>query len=294
MDAYDPYLGKILKRASYFSIGVALILVVVKFFTWQMTHSVSIRATFMDSVLDVLASLVNWFAIKHSLKPSDREHQFGHGKIEALAGLGQSVFIAISALFIVKESIQRLSDPQPIENSEIGIMVMIFSIILTIIFVSYQNFVIKKTNSLAISGDSLHYKSDILINLGVIFSLLVSRWAFTYFIDGLVAFGISLYIFYTAYKIGREGVDILMDKELSDEDREKIIILTIKDKDVLGIKALKTRKAGPFLFIQMDLRMNESFTLKEAHMIAHRVEQNLLKDFPTATITIHQEAVSHA
>jgi ferrous-iron efflux pump FieF len=295
MNDYSPYLKKLLKRASYFSIAVSLTLIVLKFIAWKMTNSVSMYATCMDSVLDAFASFVNWLAIKHALKPSDKDHRFGHGKIEALAGIAQSFFIAISALIILRESWDHFLHPSPIEELSIGIGVMVFSIILTIFLVLYQTFVIKKTQSLAISGDSLHYQSDLLINTSVIGSFLLAGAGQTAgMIDACIAACISLYILRTSYKIGKESVDILMDKEMDDQTRDQISKIALSHPQILYINSLKTRKSGPFIFIQMDAHMDENLTLKEAHTIAHAVEKNLLDAFPCASITIHQEAIKHA
>lgn len=294
MSNYDPYLQSLLKKASYFSIIVSIVLIVVKFIAWHITGSVSMHATLMDSFLDSLASCVNWIAIKHALKPSDNEHRFGHGKIEALAGVAQSFFISISALIILREAFDHFIDPQPIEGIGIGIGVMIFSIFLTLVLVRYQMFVIKKTGSLAISGDSLHYKSDILINLGVIGSFILSQGQsqISGMIDALIAAFIGFYIIATAYKIGKEGVDVLMDREMDDQSRSLIRKIAFENPNILHINSLKTRKAGPFIFIQMDAHMDANLTLKQAHDIAHEVEKKILQSFPTASITIHQEAAT--
>lgn len=295
MSKYDPYLQSLLKKASYFSIAVSLILITVKFIAWKITGSVSMHATLMDSFLDSLASLVNWIAIKHALKPSDNEHRFGHGKIEALAGVAQSFFISISALIIFKEAWEHFINPQPVEGIKIGISVMIFSIFLTLVLVRYQMFVIKKTGSLAISGDSLHYRSDILINLGVIASFALSQGqsSVSGMIDAFIAALIAFYIIATAYKIGKEGIDVLMDKEMDNQSRDLIKKIALENSNILHINSLKTRKAGPFVFIQMDAHMDANLTLQEAHDISHEVEQQLLQFFPTACITIHQEATNH-
>ncbi len=293
MNEYSPYLRNLLKKASYLSIAVSVILIVCKSIAWNITGSVSMRATMMDSVLDAFASFVNWIAIQHALKPSDREHRFGHGKIEALAGIAQSVFICISALLILKEAFEHFMHPKPIEGFGVGIGVMIFSIFLTLILVAYQNFVIKKTQSLAIAGDSLHYKSDILINASVMCSFMFAGGSNAGMVDALIASGIAMYILVTAYKILKASIDVLMDKEMDDSVRNLISKIALDHPQILHINSLKTRKSGPFIFIQMDAYMDENLTLKEAHDIAHSVEENILNIFPEASITIHQEATKH-
>src|SRR5437867_1762693 len=160
----DPNASRLMRLATYASVLVASLLIIAKLAAWLATDSVSMLSTLLDSVLDVAASLVNLFAVRHALTPADREHRFGHGKAEPLAALGQSTFVAGSAVLLVVEVARRFWRPQAVENGEIGIVVMIASIAVTAVLVLFQRHVVRKTGSLAISADRLHYLGVVLVN----------------------------------------------------------------------------------------------------------------------------------
>ena len=209
-----------MRQATYASVGVAPILIGAKLFAYLMTDSVSLLSTLLDSLLDAAASLVNLVAVRTALTPADAEHRFGHGKAEPLAALGQSAFIAGSALFLLVEAGNRVVNPSPIQNSGIGLAVMVFSIAATFLLVLYQRHVIRLTNSVAIRADSIHYVSDLLVNGAVIAALLLWRqfgWALA---DPIFAACVGLYILYTAWRIARGSLDLLMDRELPDAARQ--------------------------------------------------------------------------
>ncbi len=208
--------------ATYGAVGIAAILIGAKFFAWMQTDSLSLQASLIDSLLDIVASVINLFVVRHALKPADKEHSFGHGKIEALGGLGQSTFIAGSAVWLMIEASHRLIHPHPLQETFIGTIVMVFAIVLTFGLVVFQRYVIKKTRSLAISADSLHYLSDLFTNIGVLISLNLSIYLGWLYLDVLVGMGIAVYILYTSWEIGRRSLDVLMDRELADAAVRKL------------------------------------------------------------------------
>src|SRR5690606_8711993 len=215
--APDAASSRLLRRATAAAVTVAVVLVVAKLAAFLITDSVAVLSTLVDSLLDVLASLVNLFAVRHALQPADREHRFGHGKAEALAGLGQAGFIAGSAVFLLFEAARRLLAPRPLVEETVGIAVMVLSIVLTLALVTYQRHVIRSTKSVAISADSLHYQGDLLAN-GAVIVARAGGAAFGWtWIDPVVAIGIAGYIAYFAWQILREALAILMDRELPDE-----------------------------------------------------------------------------
>ncbi|HEX6980633.1 MAG TPA: cation diffusion facilitator family transporter [Alphaproteobacteria bacterium] len=281
--------GRLRRRATYASVAVATMLIVAKTAAWLLTGSVSVLSSLIDSLLDALASLVNLFAIRHSLTPADREHRFGHGKAEPLAGLAQAAFVAGSAMLLLMEAVQRLSAPTPIAREEIGIAVMLLSIAVTIALVLYQRNVIRATGSVAISADSLHYRGDLLVNGAVILSLLLGMWLDVGWIDPLFGIGIGLYILWGAIGIGRMSLDLLMDRELADADRARIRSIALDHPGVRDLHDLRTRSAGPDIFIQMHLEMDGDMPLRRAHEIADEVEAEIRKAFPNAEVIIHQD-----
>ena len=280
---------RLMRLATYVAVAVAGSLVSIKFVAWIMTDSISLLSTMIDSLLDVAASTVNLFAIRHALQPADEEHRFGHGKAEALAGLAQSAFISGSAMFLVIEAFDRIFHPRIIESIAVGYWVMAISIVATLGLVIFQRYVAKKTGSLAIAADSTHYKMDILVNISVILSLfLVSRfnWGIA---DPLFAIGIAGYILHGAYEIGIEAYHVLMDRELPEEDRAKIRDIAVSHKDVLDIHDLRTRSSGSDMFIQLHLEMDPNITLVRAHDIAEEVMHMIEKEFPRAEVLTHQD-----
>ena len=281
--------SRALRNVTYASVLVAIFLVFIKFIAWSMTDSVSILSSLVDSVFDSLASLFNLFAVRQALIPADKEHRFGHGKAEALSGLAQSTFIFGSIIFLLIEVVRRFFSPKIIENSFEGIIIIFISLLVTIALVIYQRRIIKKTNSKAIEADSLHYFSDVLLNSGVIISLLFTSYIEIPLIDPIVALLISIYILFISYKIFISSIDELMDKEFSEEDRQRIIEIVLKHSLVNNIHDLRTRKSGSKNFIQFHLELPASISLLMAHEISDEVEELLLYNFPGSEIIIHQD-----
>ncbi|MFT6263660.1 MAG: ferrous-iron efflux pump FieF, partial [Dasania sp.] len=184
----------LLKSASIASIMVAGFLLIIKIFAFEATGALSILAGLMDSLLDIAASVVNFFAVRYALNPADHEHRFGHGKAEALAGLMQATLITTSVVLLMIESGARLMQPQAIENTDIGVIVTLISLVMTGGLVWYQSYVIKKTGSLAIKADMLHYKTDFWLNGAILISLLVTLFSGILQIDSILSIGIALLI----------------------------------------------------------------------------------------------------
>lgn len=280
-----------MRAATYASISVALVLVLAKTIAWLATDSVVLLATLIDSTLDVLASLVNLFAVRHALTPADKEHRFGHGKAEALAGLGQSAFIAGSAGFLLLESGRRLLNPVPLESYGPGLVVMGFSIVLTLCLMMFQRHVIRKTNSTAIKADALHYRTDFMVNASVILALVLAIEGWEGF-DALFAIGIAIYILYSSWEIVQQSVGDLMDRELPNEEREKIKRIATGHAGVLGLHELRSRRSGIATFIQLHLEVDDSLTVVQAHQISDEVQREVQQAYPTAEIIIHVDPAS--
>ena len=268
---------------------VAIILILIKIAAFFITNSVSLLTSLVDSSLDLIASLINLFAVAHSLRPADEEHRFGHGKAEPLAGLAQSAFITGSSLYICFEAINRLLFPVEVEKGMVGIVVMLISAALSMLLVVYQRYIIKKTGSIAIQADSLHYLNDIAINIGVIIALILSSYLGWIYADPIIALGIAIIIMLSVWKIAKQSLAQLMDTELPDHEREKIIAIAMKYPEVHGIHDLRTRASGHIRFIQAHLEIDGQVTLNEAHRIADRVEQDIRDAFPDVDVIIHQD-----
>lgn len=281
--------ARLMKAATYASVSVAAVLIVAKFAAWVMTGSVSMLSTLIDSLLDAAASLLNLVAVHHALSPADKEHRFGHGKAEALSGLAQAAFISGSAGFLLIEAVERLMNPKAIENAEIGYGVMALAIVMTAFLVAFQRHVVAKTGSVAIAVDSVHYRMDILVNISVIVSLLLSSRFNLGWADPVFALAIAGYILRGAWQIGIKAYHMLMDRELEDVERQAIKKIALDHPDVLGVHDLRTRSSGTRQFIQLHLEMDGSITLQEAHIISDAVEAKIMEAFPQSEVLIHED-----
>jgi len=281
--------GRLMRLATYASVSVACLLIALKTGAWIATESIAMLSTLVDSLLDALASIVNLVAVRHALTPADREHRFGHGKAEALAAMAQSAFIAGSSVLLLFHAGERFIHPRPLAAPEVGLWVMAVSIVLTVALVAFQGWVVRQTKSVAISADSLHYKGDILVNLAVIAALVLGAWFGWLYADPILGTAIAVYILYNAWQIVRDALDMLMDRELPDEDRKRVREIALSHEEVESLHDMRTRRSGPTSFIQFHLVMNAELTLLKAHEVSDEVELELRRAFPDAEIMIHQD-----
>jgi ferrous-iron efflux pump FieF len=286
---YGPQADRLRRRATYASVAVALLLIGIKFVAWLETGSVALLSSVIDSLLDAVASVINLIAVRHAMTPADREHRFGHGKAEPLAVLGQSAFITGSALWLLAEAIRRLIAPIPGSNPPLGIIVMVVSIVVTVGLVLYQRHVVQRTGSIVISADELHYRSDVILNLGVIAALLLTATFSAPMLDPLFGAAIGIWIICSAVGLARLSLVQLMDQELPDAEREKIRAIAQSHPGVTAAHDLRTRVAGPTAFIQIHIEMDGQMSLIRAHEISDEVEAKLRAAFPNAEIMIHQD-----
>jgi len=283
-----PRRARLLALATYASVGTASVLITGKLAAWLLTGSVSVLASLVDSVMDVLASTINLFAVRYSLRPADEEHRFGHGKAEALAGVGQATFIAGSAVFLALQAVDRLLHPQPIVAAAVGIATMVFAMLATLALLGVQRYVIRHTGSPAIKADSLHYFTDLITNLSIIVALVLSFLGWPG-MDPLFALAIAVYILYSAAHIGRESVSLLMDRELPPEVRRRIVELVYEPAEVQGVHDLRTRQSGDIYFVQVHLELDGNLCLTRAHAVADAVEMSVRQAFPGSQVIVHQD-----
>ena len=285
--------ARLMRLATIASTCVACVLISAKIVASLMTGSVSLLSSLVDSLLDAFASVVNLLAVRHALQPADREHRFGHGKAEPLAGLAQAAFIAGSGIFIAIEAVKRLGDREPIENSDIGIAVMVLSLVLTLGLVAFQNHVVRRTGSTAISADAVHYRMDILLNISIIVALIAAGKFGLWWFDGVAALAISAYIGWSSWKVGLRSYNLLMDHEFPDDVREQIKAIVWRHPETRGLHDLRTRSSGIQPFIQLHLVLDPHLSLVRAHEISDEVELLIVNDFPGAEVIIHQDPLGH-
>ncbi len=281
--------GRLMRRAALASVSVSLFLVAIKTFAYFASHSVALLASLADSALDLFTSALNLFAIREALAPPDREHRFGHGKAEPLAGLIQGAFIAASALFLVIQAVQRLISPQPVEHGLAALVVMLISIAMTVGLILYEHEVIRRTGSLAVSADQTHYIGDLATNVGVVFAILLATGLGWLRADPVIALLVAAIMVASAWRVFRQSLDQLMDRELPDTDRETIKTIVRAHPDVLSLHDLRTRAAGLYTFIQIHIELDPQMPLLQAHAVSDAVERELCAAFDRAEVIIHQD-----
>lgn len=290
--AIDPAIGnRLLRLATYASVTTATLLIAGKLGAALLTGSVSVLASLVDSMMDVAASIINLLAVHYALQPPDRDHRFGHGKAEPLAGLAQAAFIAGSAVFLILHAVDRLLHPQPLKDALIGLGVLLFAIAATGVLLAFQHYVIRRTQSTAIRADALHYATDLLTNTASIVALGLAMLGWPA-MDPVFAIGIALYILYSAAHIAHDSIQLLLDHELPPEVHARIKEIVGAHPRVRGVHDVRTRRSGQTYFIQLHLMLDDHLPLVEAHRVSDEVEAAIKGAFPNADVLIHEDPTS--
>ena len=271
------------------SVGVAAVLTCVKLVIWAITGSVAILGSLVDSGIDAIASIVTFISIRQAAQPPDRAHRYGHGKAEAIGAFVQAGFVLGSALFLAGEAVRRLISPQQIAQTRLGIVVLLFAVLLTGALLVFQRYVVRRTGSIAIQADSVHYRSDLLMNLAVIAALVLTQATGWPIIDPLFGLGVVVVLLYSAVGVARHALDMLMDRELPAEQRAYIRKLALAHPGAHNVHDLRTRRAGSNMFIELHLELDGDLSLEQAHGITDEVEARIRAAFPAADIIVHQE-----
>jgi ferrous-iron efflux pump FieF len=277
------------RRATYASVSVAVTLIAAKLVAYFYTDSVAILSSLLDSTIDLIASAVTVFGVASALRPPDRDHRFGHGKAEPLAALAQAAFIVGSSVLLGYEALSRLFNPHAIEHETFGYGVMILAIVLSVLLVAFQNYVVRRTGSMAIGADKIHYIGDVAVNTAVIVAFLLYARTGIAWIDPLFAILIAGGLTFSAFRIAMRALNVLMDRELPDADREKIKSIARAQPSVRGIHDLRTRFDGERVFAEFHLELDGTMTLMAAHKIADAIMDDIRVAFPNADIFIHQD-----
>ena len=279
----------LVKSASIASLLVASTLIVLKYYAWISTSSVSMLGSLADSLIDFLASIFVFIAITYSFLPADEKHRFGYGKSEGLAAFIQSLLIGISGIYVFTEAIKRLLNPSQINQPNIAVWIILVSIVLTIALIMYQRYVVKKSQSMAIESDQYHYLTDTFINLSVLFSIVITGWTRFTFIDAVVGLLISGVVLYTAFILLKKSFKILLDQEIQSSHRDQIRKIALQHPQVLGFHDLRTRDTGQKYIIQFHLELDPNMTLLESHKITDEVTDNVLNVYPNSELIIHTD-----
>jgi ferrous-iron efflux pump FieF len=278
---------RLMRIATLASMTVAVTLIGAKTVAWLMTESVSMLSSLVDSSLDFVASLVTFLAVRQALTPADADHRFGHGKAEALAGLTQAGFIAASGGGLLLTVGDRLFHPHQVQRETVGLIISALAIAITLGLVAFQHYVVRRSGSIAIGADKAHYVTDIVTNLAVGAALFLSGRFDQPLIDVGVAALVALYLMHGAWGVGRASLDVLMDRELPEVDRQRILEIARNHPGVRSVHELRTRSSGLTKFIQLHVVLEPTMSLGRAHVIGDTIEAAIQDDFPEAEIILH-------
>ncbi len=279
---------KLLRRVTLASVGVAILLITLKLVAVISTNAISMMASLIDSIMDLFASLVTLTAVRIALQPPDEDHRFGHGKAEPLAALAQATFIAGSGAFLLLEAVQRLIRPQTVETVDLGIAVMLLSMVATGFLVLFQRHVIRVTQSTAIQADAAHYGSDFLVNAATIAALWLAQQG-VHWIDPIFGAAVGGFILFSAWIVGRKALDQLMDREVLDGSEARIHAIAVSHPRVEAADHIRTRMAGRTMIIQLYIYLQNDLDLAHAHVIGDEVAEKIQEIFPGADVLIHEE-----
>lgn len=284
----SPEHARLLRLATRASVGVACVLIVTKAIAWWLSGSVSMLAGLTDSLLDGVTSLLNLLAVHYALRPADDDHRYGHGKAESLAGMAQALFIAGSAVLIALQAYERLKHPEPVGAPWLSIGVIILSLGLTVALLMLQHHVVRETGSNAVRADSLHYRSDLLLNGSILIALVLAGFGF-HQVDAWFGLGIAAYILWSAIQIARESFAVLMDEELPPDVSQHMLELARGVPGVLGAHDLRTRVSGNHWFVQLHLELPGELTLSAAHGISDQAADAIHREYPKAEVLVHAD-----
>lgn len=275
------------KKATIVASATATLLIVLKLFVGILSGSVAVLASAIDSVLDLIVSAFNYFAITKSEQPANQKFNYGKGKIEALAGVIEGTIITISGLFIFYEAIRKSLNQHEITHLDISIGVMLASLLITLLLLTFLNYVAKKTGSMVVKSDALHYKTDVLSNGAVLISLVVVHMTNWHLIDTIMGIIIAVYIIHSAYQIIKDGVYILLDASLDTEVVEQIKLIIVGEKEISDFHYLKTRKSANTNFVDVHLVFSPGISLLRAHHAGDRIEEKIKALIPNETWVIN-------
>jgi cation diffusion facilitator family transporter len=277
------------RRVTLLSVAMAAVLVSIKALVWVGSGSVALLASMADSGLDLIASTATFFAVRYAAAPPDAEHRYGHGKAEAFASLIQAGLVFASAALVGQEAIRHILRPQPVAHQGLAVGVMAISTVLTAGLIAAQTWLLRRTASVAVSADRLHYATDLasnLIALAGIGAAALLGWAS---LDALAGLAIAALLLWGAVAVFRQASDQLMDHELPRESRDRIIALMTEDPRLRDVHQLRTRASGPIVHIQMHADLDPDLTLEAAHRVVVAAEKRVLMAFPAADIIIHPD-----
>jgi ferrous-iron efflux pump FieF len=281
--------GNLTSKAAIASVTMALFLLALKIFAAAETGSVALLGSLADTGFDVLASLLTLFSVRYAARPADDDHRFGHGKAEALSALVQVMLVIVSASLIGWRAIVRLGNGETTAHPEYGIGVSMIAIAATLVLLAYQSYVIKKTGSVAIHADHVHYQSDLLLNGAVIIAIALDSFLKVRGADAMFGIAIAFWLLWGAWRASQLALDQLLDKEWPKEKRDRFLEVAARHPESKGIHDVRTRTSGMHDFVQFHLWFNPAMTLGQVHKVMDEIEDELGSEFPGVEVMIHPE-----
>lgn len=281
------------RSAAFASIATAVLLVGLKLWATSRTGSTAMLGSLADTSLDLVASIATLVGVSIAAQPPDKKHRFGHGKAESLAAMFQVILIALSAAGIAFRAVIALIEGERPAAADEGIFVSVIAIIATLALIGWQRYVVRKTGSVAIRADSVHYQSDLLLNLSVIAALALDQILAFSGIDPLFGLAIAGWLLWGAWGTAHEAVDHLMDGEWPEEKRAKLVELAARHPELDSLHDLRTRTSGARDFVQFHVDLPGDMTVERSHEIIERVEEDLVSHFPQMELLIHIDPVGH-
>jgi ferrous-iron efflux pump FieF len=285
--------GNLTTKAAIASVSMALFLLALKVYAAAETGSVALLGSLADTAFDVLASLLTLFSVRYAARPADDDHRFGHGKAEALSALAQVMLIVVSASLIGWRAVVRLGSGETTSHPEYGIGVSLISIVATLGLLSYQRQVVKKTGSVAIHADHMHYQSDLLLNVAVIAAIALEVFGGLRGADPMFGIGIAFWLLFGASQSAKMALAQLLDREWPVEKRDRFLAVANRHPEMSTIHDVRTRSSGMHDFVQFHVWFDPEKTLGEVHRVMDEVEAELEREFPGVEVLIHPEPNNH-
>lgn len=285
--------GSLTTKAAIASVATALFLTLLKGWATIETGSVALLGSLADTGFDLLASLLTLFSVRYAAQPADDEHRFGHGKAEALSALVQVTLVSVSALFIGWRAFNRLGEAARPDHPELGIGVSLVAIAVTLALLAYQRHVIRRTRSVAIHGDQLHYQGDLLLNVAVIIAIALDAFLGWRGADPIFGLAIAGWLLWGAHSAAQRAIDQLLDREWPAEKRKRFLEVAMRHPELKGIHDMRTRSSGMHDFCQFHVWVDPQMTVLEAHQVMDEIEAELMREFPGVEVLIHPDPLGH-
>ena len=277
------------RSAALASIATALFLIGLKTWAAWRTDSTAMLGSLADTALDLVASVVTLIGVWIAARPADETHRFGHGKAEALAASVQVMLIAVSASGIAMRAVDRLAGGGETAAAQEGIAVSVVAMVATLALLWWQRHVIRRTGSVAIRTDHVHYQSDLLLNSAVIAALVLDQYLGFHQADPLFGLGIAVWLLWGAWRAGAEAVHQVMDREWPEEKRARFLEVLARHPELHGVHDLRTRTSGAHDFVQFHASVDPHMTVVEAHRVMDEIEARLEAEFPGVEVLIHPD-----